>query len=938
MDNSSSIRTALAAVCLVCLLATTPAVGLIAHAASFPPRMTGARASVEPARRSGEASAFSEAASEGKEDKKTGNKKGEDKKGEDKKAAGSPSPNSSDATGVAAPLQSQRETSPQQQTTIIIVADRMLTGPQSFPQRRSGGRLFLPVAGIARALGDVLKVDAAKRIVEVRRQTGVVAEFNAQLNQVSENNSSILSVSNASDIIFPPNADELMLPSEIVSALLDASVRVDEAAHAIRITRGRAQANTVRAGAGRAPFELYGLGYDYNLNSYAASSQQSLTLRADGRIGDGRFNLLTNSSVGTGGGGFGLLRNGTFTYERPNEQRLTGGDFGTGTDLLFMSSTMRGVSAQIPVRAVRLTLFAGRAISGVSQWQPPQLQASTLPEFQTPELIQPHKIRYDTNVYGASATFNLSGGAATAYGPNQTLFSVGVIRFEGAGRSGEMFTGSARYASARGRFQGDVGAGRFNGTRADGSRVDGGALAADLSAAYDLSNRLTIQGRYTHIGANFLGTQAGLHEPVTAASGGATWRPADWLAASLTGSFSTRPADALLLRQRQRERFINATFNLTPRRAWPSVFFSHTQNSTTQAGGAYTLVNAAKDFSGWRLFLNATRIKTFGPAFLNAQMGANVRLGEAGALGLSQSFGSRGALGGAVDWNGQSFLDKRISFGAGFNYNRVANSPVNVAGRVSTTVRLPRLTTLAFTYLQGQTGPQILLSLRGSLLRTRKSESSINAPVAELNSYGAFYGRVYQDINLNGQFDAGLDKPQANVKIRVDGSRYVVSDESGRYRVDHVRIGEHEINLDLLSVRADLTLLDGAQQAAGLLQGRDSIVDFRLVRTGRITGLVWLELNGNNRLDEGEQPLAGVRVVTGSSRDTLTDDNGVYVIGDLPPGEQAVLIDEKTLPEKTVSAHGTLTAKVLAGSESGNLNFPVTPAPPEIKRFASNGN
>jgi hypothetical protein len=925
MDNSSSIRTAIATVCLICLLAATSRAELVAQAANFPAHAPGALASVEHLRGDEDVSA-PEGTSEDREDKIA-----EDKKAEDKKSSGNTAPGALNETVATVPLPAQSGTPSQQ--TAIIVADRMLTGPQSFAQRR-GGRIFLPIAAIARALGDVIEVDAAKRSVRVRRQNGIAAEFNAGLNQVSENNSLILSVSNAADIVFPPHVDELMLPVEIVSALLDASIRLDDATRAIRITRGRAQGETVRTGAGRAAFELYQIGYDYNLNSYSSASNQSLTLRADGRIGDGRFNLLTNSSVGAGSG-LGLLRNGTFTYERPGEQRFTGGDFGTGTDLLFLSSTVRGISAQLPVRNVRLTMFAGRAISGVSELQPHQ--SSLLPDQTLPDSVQPHKIRYDTNVFGASATFSPSASGAMSR-PGQTLFSVGMIRFDGAGRSGEMFTGSARFASARGRFQGDVGAGRFHGTRSDGTRVDGGALAADLSASYDLSNRLTIQGRYTRIGANFLGTQAGLHEPITAASGGATWRPADWIAASLTGSFSTRPPAAGTQFQRQRERFINTTFNLTPRGAWPTIFFSHTQSSTTKAGGAYTLVNAARDFSGWRLFLNATRIKSFGPAFLNAQIGANVRLGEAGALGLTQSFGSRGALGGGVEWNTQTFLNKRISFGTGFNYNRVANSPVTTAGRVFTTVGLPRRSTLQFTYLQGQTGSQILLSLRGSLLRTRKSEASINAPVAELNSYGAFYGRVYQDMNLNGQFDPGLDKPQANVKIRVDGSRYVVSDESGRYRVDNVRTGEHEINLDLLSVRADLTLLDGAQQTASLLQGRDSIVDFRLVRTGRITGLVWFDLNDNKRLDEGEQPLAGVRVVTGSSRDTLTDENGVYVIGDLPPGEHAVLIDEKTLPEKTVSVSGTLSAKVLAGSESGNINFPITPAAPEIKRFASSGN
>ena len=875
MDNSSSNRTAIVAVCLICLLAATARARLAARSADS-------------------------------------------------------------AAHASAPLQSQRET---QQTTAIIVAERVLTGSQSFAQRRGGGgRIFLPVASIARALGDVCKVDAAKRTVEVRRQTGVVARFDAQLNQVSENNSLILSVSNAADISFPPNADELMLPIEIVSALLDASVRVDEAAHAIRITRGQAvgATNTVRTGAGRAAFELYGLGYDYNLNSYSASSYQSLTLRADGRIGDGRFNLLTNSTTGGAGASFGLLRNGAFTYERPNDQRFVGGDFGTGTDLLFMSSTVRGASAQLPVGDARLTLFAGRAISGVSQLQPQPEDTPLPPDLAPTGSIRPHKIRFDTNVFGATATFNPSTRAPSSR-PAQTLFSVGVIRFGGAGRSGEMLTGSARYASGRGRFQGDVALGRFSGTRADGSRADGGALAADLSAAYDLSNRLTIQGRYTRVGANFLGTQEGLHEPISAASGGATWRPADWLAASFTGSLSTRPQKTGALVSR-RERYLTATFNLTPRGAWPTLFFSHTESRTAKTGGAYTLVNAAKDFSGWRLFMNATRIKSFGHTFLNAQVGANVRLGEAGTLGLSQSFGSRGALGGAVDWNGRSFLNKRVSIGAGLNYQRVAGAPFSTSGRVFSTVRLPRESIVQFTYLQGQTGPQILLSLRGTLLRTRKTESSRGAPVAELNSYGAFYGRVYQDINLNGQFDPGLDKPQANVKIRVDGNRYVVSDEGGRYRVDNVRTGEHAVNLDLLTVRADLTLLDGAQQAASLLPGRDSIVDFRLVRTGRITGLVWLDANDNKRLDEGEQPLAGVRVVTGSSRDTLTDDNGVFVIGDLPPGEHVVLIDEKTLPEKTVSASGTLTAKVVAGSETANVNFPVTPAAPEIKRFASSGN
>jgi hypothetical protein len=836
-------------------------------------------------------------------------------------AAASPVPTAKD--------QAQGDASLQGRT--IVVGDRTLTGTFSSTQQR-GGRIFLPVASIARALGDTIKVSAASRTVEVHRQTGVVADFNAQLNQVRENGASTLSVSNTSDITFPPNPDELMLPLEIVSALLDVSIHLDEATRTVRVTRGgQGRAETVRAGAKRGAFELYQVEYDYNLNLYSSSSNQNLTLRSTGRLFDGRFNLLTNSSVGSGGS-FGLLRNFTLTYERPNGQRLIAGDFGTGTDLLFMSSTVRGAWAQASVGGARVTAFGGRAISGVYP------QATFLPALtdieqqQQQAALQTHKLRYDTNVFGAYATFG--SPAFSASRRTQSQLSVGLLHFNGAHRSGEMLTASASYSSARGRFQGDFGLGKFKGAQNEGARVDGVGLAADLSASYDVSDRLTLQGRYTHIGANFLGLQAGLHDPVRLAAFGVTWRPVRWATASLTGSFSRRP-DAL----RQKERFAALTLNITPRGAWPSIFFSHTASSNTQTPrGSYTLVNLAKDFSRWHLYLNATRVKTLGPAFLNAQVGATLRLNEYNSLQLSQAMGSRGALAGTIDWQTQSFLGKRIQLGAGFGYNRSDNAPLHTSERLSATVRLPRQSTLQFTYLQSPTGPQLLVSLRGALLRGRRTELAAGAPVAEINSYGSFYGRVYQDMNLNGRFDPGTDVPQSNVKVRVDGNRYVVSDASGLYRIDNVHTGDHNLYLDLLTVRADLTLLDGAEQSATLLQGRDSIIDFRLVRTGRITGTVWLDLNGNGRPDEGEQPLTDVRIVAGSGRDTLTDENGVFHLGDLPPGAHAILVDEKTLPEKSISPIGTLSVTVLAGSETANINFPITPAPPEVKRFPAAGN
>jgi hypothetical protein len=321
---------------------------------------------------------------------------------------------------------------------------------------------------------------------------------------------------------------------------------------------------------------------------------------------------------------------------------------------------------------------------------------------------------------------------------------------------------------------------------------------------------------------------------------------------------------------------------------------------------------------------------------MNLTLGAAIQLNSSNTLQVSQTIGSSKSLDGAADWFNSGFFTKRISFGAGISYSR-AGPHFSTTERLLATVQLPFQQVLQFTYSQSPTGPLILAQLHGPLLRRHRAEIALGGPLAELNSYSAFYGKIYQDVNLDGHFDPGVDKPLANVQVRADGSFSAVTDANGDFRIENVKVGQHTVYLDLLTVRADLTLLNSSQQVAVLRPGRDLIVDFRLVRTGRIAGIVWLDQNGNGIRDEGEQPLPDVRVVTGSGRDTMTDAQGLFVIGDLSPGQHVVLIDEKTLPEKTKSAVASLQVEVKAGTETGDLSFPVIPRPPEVevKRFPS---
>ena len=799
-----------------------------------------------------------------------------------------------------------------QETSVIIVNERALVGPNSSVQVR-GGRLFLPVATIAQALGDTFSADAATRIVTVRRQTGTTAIFNAPLNEVRENGAVILTVSGTADLIFPPTANELMLPAEIVAALLDVTVRRDEK-NAIVITRKEIRAETVRPGEKHARWEIFQLEYDYNYSRYSEAGDHTLVLRGTGRVGDARLTFIANSAMGvTRNSSRPSLQGGTVRLDRPNGQSFVGGEFGTGTDVEFLSAAVRGGLVQLPFNRVRLDFFGGQTTSGT-------------PKFNlNPIAFSPLAVRYDTNIFGAIAT-------TATEAPRQRDFtlSAGVMHFGGSSRKGNMAAGGLKYVSGLNRFQADVAVGQFTGINRDGTTTKGTGAAATFTGSYNLTDEVLVQGRYSYVGQTFLSPQSGIHTPTNAAAAGVSWQPRRWFTAGLSGSTATTPG-----RRGEFNRYVTASLSIAPDNSLPALFISHTQSGTTQLRNSqFTLITATKKINRWNMFFNGSRIKTFGATALNAQFGGNIRINEANALEVSQSFGSQGILNGLATWQFSNLFHNRLGLSAGLGYTRSNTAAFHTSQHLSGSLKLPRTSTLQFSYLKTQTGTTALLTLHGLFFSSKRAERAINGSLAELNSYGVVSGRVYQDVNLNGRFDPGIDQPQANAQVRVDGSRYVVSDVNGNYRIESIARGEHTVYLDLLSVRADLTLLDNTQQLVALDSGRDVMVDFRVVRTGRITGIVWLDVNNNGRLDEAEQPLADVRVVTGSGRDTLTDEKGYFIIGDLPPGEHIVLLDEKTIPERTQSA-GSQTVKVTAGSETATT-FPVGPLPDQIRKFPKN--
>jgi hypothetical protein len=824
----------------------------------------------------------------------------------------------------------------------IFVGERVLVGPASSPERH-GASLFLPVVSIARALGDEASVNPTARTVSVRRQNGVAADFSAATNQVRENGAVTLLISSSAEIVFPPNGEQLMLPVEVVAALLDISIIAENSGQAIRINRGAPAENAVRQGAAHAAWEIYQADYLANANVYSNSFYHNFSLHSSGRILDGKFDFLSGFDGASGQSPL-LFRRATFSYDRPNGQRFIAGDFGTGNDLEFLSSMVRGLWAQQPVGDLMVSAFAGRTFSDSL------LRSLPVPGSELQKPVQDARLHFDTNIFGSSVSF--SPMAQNPAAPTSMLFAAGAMRFSGPQATGDLLTGGARYNSRRNQFQLDAGLGTFSGLAlSDGAspsrQVDGPAAMLDVYDLFNLRDNLSLQARVTHIGADFLSPQSsGLLIPGNLYSGGINWRPQPWLSTSLN-AISRERFDA----DRQTSRSITAGLSVSALGRLPAIVFTHTfSENSHQSASSYTLLNVTKEFSRWRIFGSFTRILNPVPLFNLELKPATVNLPSTGvafgvmlkikdnqSLQVSQAVARGPSFGGSADYLSSAFLKKWLSFGAGMSYS-LSNAQLALAGRVMATLYLPGQHTLQINYARTVNGSQLMFQLRGLLGSRKRREAAFTSSLAELNSFGGFSGRVYQDLNLNGYYDPGIDKPQADVRVRVDGSFFAMTDNNGEFRIDNVKVGGHTLYLDLQTVRADLTLLTGAEQVAALAAGRDAIVDFRLVQTGRLRGTVWLDLNGNGQQDAGEPPLPDVRVVTGSGRDTLTDGMGEFVLSDLQPGEHVILIDEKTLPEMHKSAVGSLRVVIKPGGETPGILFPVVVRTPDVtvKRFPTN--
>jgi len=145
--------------------------------------------------------------------------------------------------------------------------------------------------------------------------------------------------------------------------------------------------------------------------------------------------------------------------------------------------------------------------------------------------------------------------------------------------------------------------------------------------------------------------------------------------------------------------------------------------------------------------------------------------------------------------------------------------------------------------------------------------------------------------------------------------------EDGRYRFAHVPPGQHDLAVVREHLPADFAVAEQPRTIA-LGQGASARADIGVTSLHAIHGRVFIDVNGNGRLDDDEALANAVVRLGDSGTATLTSQSGVFDFYNLQPGRYAVWLDTARLrPDLALISQGRLTVDLQPDRPATNVDF-----------------
>jgi hypothetical protein len=784
------------------------------------------------------------------------------------------------------------------------------------PATRVADEWFVPLAPLARALGAGISLDPTAQSLRVLRSDGITATYDAPTGRILQGSILAGQIVNFRQVQLNVGVENVMFPLNGAVALFGVKAREDAEQQVLEI---ESLAST--GGGGSVPsFQFASLEERYGLTTNGDISQQFLNVRGEALVGDNRLNgnLDLTRGVGTS---FVQFQQGSLRLQMANKRVITAGDQGTNTGVEAMINSVRGLGYEWGWRGFQANAYGGLAASSVSAG------------LGTSGLAQ-----YDTTLAGFGLrrkvkTSDLSLAANVFRGPRRSGTTLGVAY-------------SSIYARNEFRLQGLLG--YFSGFSLDPVlQPVSAALNPQTAATIAPMGVVEVEQETQHVKG--LGYGFSVVDSYT---------PLKNNLLLFTGLWEDFSRNVLVVREESRFSAVSRkslSTNLRPsryisfmgsiRREAELLGFNASQRGYTYGANASTpgsipiqvgyfrSVETNGGSSGTRFELSqyslqAPRWKRFGMSAIYSEVHFGSLLSQTATETLSADLGSLGRLS----------LHDQLQVNTGNNYGfdwskEFTRSGVFVLGgleRQTSRQRQPILAPVAALRLplfRGQVLTMSYLSVGGSsLFRVeiggpilRKREQVMTNSQTTLIVPASLSGQVYFDADLDGNFKAGVDQPIPQLQVWLDGEVSTTTDSGGYFFFDGLTPGSHSLRARIATLPANLIFAQEELKVA-IMPYRSNRQDFRAIRTGKIQGTVMIAT-----LDDAGQemvkPFPDARILAGGNRDTFSESDGAFVLGDLPPGTYQLRLDPASVPGNFVSHPAMQTVEVKSGQSSNSVDF-----------------
>ncbi len=199
---------------------------------------------------------------------------------------------------------------------------------------------------------------------------------------------------------------------------------------------------------------------------------------------------------------------------------------------------------------------------------------------------------------------------------------------------------------------------------------------------------------------------------------------------------------------------------------------------------------------------------------------------------------------------------------------------------------------------------------------------TVDQPIVTLNLDGGQTAQVYLRVgdfggivgHVFGTDANGQRIPLAGVKLRIDGGQYAQTDQQGIYGFGRLLSGSHTIEIIENTVPAFASFDEkSVKRDVSVQRGSTATLDFVGEQLGSITGKVVYDAT---LAPNYTGPVMNAYVVAEPGEHAaITNDDGTFLIDDLPPGDYTVSVDPETVPEETGQLGDPLSV-VLKGNDN----------------------